>query len=256
MANLYFNAAVDNDWAELGNWWTNEACTAAAASLPTSSDSVVTLGVVGVNSGDAIEIASLTINGDFAVGTGGGDSVAVQGDVTINSGVVSGSIALLAGTAVFNGGYLDYSGGINGNAEFNNSSYNLGFISGDATFNDYATADETCYGNVTANDYAYIFYSTNSTPASATFNDYSTHGNGFVSHNNTMNDNSFVNNQGYANGDSFTFNDNSYGGVNSFVVLYVNGNPIVMTTGIIAYSLTFGFVRRSGINGSSILGVM
>lgn len=320
MATLYFNAAVDTDWAELGNWWQDEACTVAAASLPTSADNVVSLAVIGANSGTEPTVANLTLNDDLAI------PVTVTGAATISSGYISATIT--TPLAVFNGGLLDYSGNITGDAEFNggagsrgyvagnavfndtsynydggtvsgnatfnddsenqayatvyglatfngtsenkvfatcntsaifnDNSYNWGYVGADATFNDYSAADETCAGTLTANDYTYIYYSgVTASPTSATFNDYSTHGNGFVSYNNTLNDNAFVNNQGYVSGDTFTFNDNSYGGVQSATYVNINGNPIV-TTGIAHQSGPFSvnFVRRSGINGSSVLGVL
>lgn len=321
MATLYFNAAVDSDWNTLGNWWQDEECTVAATSLPTSSDSVVTLlnGIVtGTTGGGAITIANLTIGDDFDL------SPTVTGTATINNGYVNGTMTVPV--AVFNGGALDYGGQISGSATFNGGSFsrgsvggnavfndtavntdggyvggdatfnddsenqgystvngsatfngssnnkpsanvngsavfngtsdNAGYVGGDATFNDYSSASETCNGILTVNDYAYIGGSgMASTPTSATFNDFSTHGNAFVHYTVTMNHNSHVQNWGGAYADAFGFNDNSYGGTSSSSTVTINGNPIVIGA-ISGYSIALDFSRRSGINGSSVLGVI
>lgn len=78
MANLYFNAAVDNDWATLGNWWADSACSIAAAALPTSADDVeIKQGTtVSSNSGSVPTVDTLVNNGSM---TG----------ISINLGVLS-----------------------------------------------------------------------------------------------------------------------------------------------------------------------
>jgi hypothetical protein len=61
MATLYFNNAVNQNWATLGNWWTNSSYTTPASALPTSSDDVVVRNVVSSNTtGTTPTVASLT----------------------------------------------------------------------------------------------------------------------------------------------------------------------------------------------------
>jgi hypothetical protein len=116
MATLYFNAAVDADWDELGNWWTNSTFTSQAASLPTSADSVVLSATCDTNSGSEPTVVNLTIDG---------------------SGVAIGIALSVTGVATFNDSSLVGGGStITGNAVFNDSSYNAGTVTGNATFND------------------------------------------------------------------------------------------------------------------------
>lgn len=82
MATLYFNAAVDNDWNTLGNWWADSGCTTAAAALPASADDVTINSGASVtgNSGSVPQVRSLLVNGTlygFTV------DIAFEGSVSI-----------------------------------------------------------------------------------------------------------------------------------------------------------------------------
>lgn len=67
MADLYFNNAVDDNWNELGNWWTDSGFTNQATSLPGSGDSVYIDGQGGGifvnNSGLSIAVNHFETNG-------------------------------------------------------------------------------------------------------------------------------------------------------------------------------------------------
>jgi hypothetical protein len=132
MATLYFNAAVDTDWATLGNWWTDAACTLAAAGLPTSSDSVVATASI-----DSISMATPTVV-NFTT------SAYLQAAVTVT------------GVATFSGSNATLTGGtgvINGNAVFQNGAklWQYGYVTGNATFHDtaYTHSQVSVDGNVT-----------------------------------------------------------------------------------------------------------
>jgi len=147
-ATLYFNAAVDNDWAEVGNWWLDAAGTASAGRLPAAVDSAVVLG--GVYTSDSpVSLASLTV----------GSNDEFYGEYTV-SGAVSfaGSttnFAVITGNATFNDSSIN-AGTVTGNATFNDSSINAGTVTGNATFNDSSLSgpEGTVTGNATFNDSA------------------------------------------------------------------------------------------------------
>jgi hypothetical protein len=132
MATLYFNGAVDNDWATLGNWWTDAACTSAAAGLPTSSDSVVATANI-----NGISMATPTVV-NFTT------SAYLQAPVTVTGvATFSGSSARLTSG----------SGVIAGNAVFQNGAqlWEYGYVTGNATFHDtaYTHTQVSIDGNVT-----------------------------------------------------------------------------------------------------------
>jgi hypothetical protein len=126
---LYFNGAVDDDWAEVGNWWLDEAHTEPAGRLPNSVDSVVAT-------------ASITASGQTVV------------DFTLNDPIsigflLSGTLTA-TGSATFNGGAAN-NGTVTGDATFNDNSGNLGTVTGDATFNDNSFNGGTVTGTSTDN---------------------------------------------------------------------------------------------------------
>ena len=132
MATLYFNAAVDNDWNEVGNWWTNSGHTSAASGLPTSSDSVVLSADVTSNGGSTPTVVNLTTTQMVGI------TITVTGTATFTgtSARLEGGSAIIAGNAVFqNGGRL----------------WQYGYVTGNATFHDtaYAHYQTTVDGNVT-----------------------------------------------------------------------------------------------------------
>ena len=61
---LYYNSAVDTDWNNLSNWWTNLACTNAASFLPRTIDSVIFIsGATCLSNGGTVpSIKNLTLN--------------------------------------------------------------------------------------------------------------------------------------------------------------------------------------------------
>jgi hypothetical protein len=240
MATFYFNAAVDNEWTELGNWWTDADCTVPATSLPTSADDVVVKPMLNgygfhTNSGSAPTIASLSLSSEFLGSSSMGIYIdmTITGDagtvyevyqctVTAGSMVITGYLwdtATVIGNVTFKGAenFSPYGnlGTVDGNATFDEYSTNsaTGIVTGDATFNEFSTQSGTVGGNATFNDSS-INYGT--VTGDATFNDYS-YTNGTVSGNATFSGNSY----------------NRYG---------ING------------TVTLAYDR--GINGSSILGVV
>jgi hypothetical protein len=159
---LYFNGAVDNDWAEVGNWWLDAAGTEPAGRLPASVDSAVILAGV-LESATPVFLAGLTVNvdddfyGEYTVSgavqmlfvsnfaaingsvTFGGSGVnagTIVGDATFNGG--ARNQGTITGTATFNSSSSEEGGTINGNATFNGSSVHAGNVTGTATFNDSA----------------------------------------------------------------------------------------------------------------------
>lgn len=126
MATLYFNGAVDNDWDEIGNWWTSSAFTTQASALPTSSDSVVISAPIEAGGGTVV---NLTCNDAFT-----NINFTVSGTATFNGGSVN--YGTVYGNATFNDASSNDSGTVNGNVTFNDGSVNNGTVSGNATFND------------------------------------------------------------------------------------------------------------------------
>jgi hypothetical protein len=117
-ATLYFNGAVDDDWAEVGNWWLDDEHTQAAGRLPTSADSVVATAVLIIASGQTV--VNFTLNDP-------------EGEVHELFGTL-----IVTGNATFNGASFFNGGTINGDATFNDNSRNNGTVTGTATFNDSA----------------------------------------------------------------------------------------------------------------------
>lgn len=137
MATLYYNAAVDTNWATLGNWWTDSMFTVPASSLPTSSDDVNLYGSVESNSGSTPTVNSMTnygyvtyININCVTFCHYRDYASLQdGTVTAASGlfgVTGDTNAVIYG--IFNGITYLYStahirGTVNGTTHFYDSSY-------------------------------------------------------------------------------------------------------------------------------------
>jgi hypothetical protein len=168
MATLYFNAAVDNDWNTLGNWWTSDAFTTQASALPTSSDSVVLSASVGSNSGSAPTVVNLTSNGNISI------PFTVTGTATFNGGGPNSSDSgtTMTGNFVFNNDAGHGGGTIVGNVTFNDDSYTYSSITGNITLYDRALNGSTTTGNAVFNDESRNSMSGNVT-GTATFNDLS-----------------------------------------------------------------------------------
>lgn len=131
MANLYFNGAVDTDWATLGNWWTDAACTVAASALPGSGDSVYISNRIDANSGGAPTVANLYFNAAQAFLI----SITVTGEFSFSIGSFGGN---LTGNATFNSCDASFAY-VTGNATFNSSTMNGGTVEGAAEFTGYST---------------------------------------------------------------------------------------------------------------------
>jgi hypothetical protein len=129
-ATLYFDGAVDTDWAEIGNWWLDAGSTQSAGRLPASADSVVASMSIQLNS------------------TSAPTSIV---DFTLGGGLVVLAIAItVSGVATFNE-QAGNNATITGNAVFNDISANNGTVDGDATFNDSSVNDGTVTGTITDN---------------------------------------------------------------------------------------------------------
>ena len=112
LVTLYFDGAVDGDWAELGNWWQDSGHTVAATALPTAADSVVVGSSIDLNSGSEPTVVNFTITDGF-----------LEIPVTVT------------GMATFsNSATLGFTGTITGNATFNDTVQNFGTVTGTATF--------------------------------------------------------------------------------------------------------------------------
>jgi hypothetical protein len=245
MATLYFNAAVNDNWATLGNWWLNDSFTIPAESLPTSFDNVIvgnnlnTYVIISSNSGSEPTVANLTLNvaGIYI-------NITVTGQAIFNGCLGAGAGSHFINTMTV-GGDVDFNdcsyaqGTLNciGVVTFNQNAYNTGFIS-DATFNDSSSnIGGTVTGDAIFND---ISGNNGTVTGDVTFNDSSSNVGG-ISGTATFNDN--ASNAGPVNGDA-TFNDSSF----SF--------PAATYTGTLTLGSRTQYPIQRGINGSSILGVI
>lgn len=135
MATLYYNAAVDNDWNTLGNWWTDSGHTSAAASLPTSSDSVVASANINANGGSMPTVVNFTTTAYMAI------QITVTGVATFSGSGgrltnENNTGAEVIGNAVFqNGATLWQYATVTGNATFHDTAYTHPqcSVSGDVT---------------------------------------------------------------------------------------------------------------------------
>jgi hypothetical protein len=119
---LYFYGSDDDDWANLANWYEDEAGTVQATSLPTALDNVVVAANI-----DTTSTASQALQ-----------PIAVANYTVIdpsNDQYTSNAVVTVSGIATFNGSSV-HSGTILGNAVFNDFATNTGAVTGDATFND------------------------------------------------------------------------------------------------------------------------
>lgn len=149
-ATLYYNAAVDQDWGNASNWWTDAGFT-IPGTVPTIADDAIVSDQVVDNSSAPASVNSL----DFT-GGGGGDFFWI--DITVVT------------TATFNNSSNVSIGTITGNVVFNDNSVNNDSITGDATFNDSSINYATITGSATFNQTSYN-ESTGVVSTNATFND-------------------------------------------------------------------------------------
>lgn len=172
MATLYYNAAIDQNWSTLGNWWTDEYHSTPAASLPGSEDDVV---LSFHCYGGIPTIANLTVKEPVEFYGIAGGQMTVTGTATFNNGAKN--YAEISGAAVFNNNSRNSSGIVYGIATFNDVASNYAAIFGNATFNDESFNYGGVYGtgvngNATFND-ASRNIAGGSVQNNATFNDYS-----------------------------------------------------------------------------------
>jgi len=292
MATLYYYSVdfESTEWTELSNWWLDSAYTVPATALPTSADDVVVHWYVGSNAGSTPTVANLLVDNNsieipmivtgMATYLGEGP---LFGDLTGNATFddIYQLIATVTGNATFNGNSFN-GGTVTGNATFNDSSNNNGIVGGDATFNDstYNAFVATIGGDATLNDNA---VNQGTVEGDATFNG-NAYNSEIINGNATFNDSSY--NISAVYGDS-TFNDTSNENGTTFGVavfndfarmetdfnsadMVFNDNSYMADDSSTSGSVTFrghsynknnigGTVTvelTSGINGSSILGVI
>jgi hypothetical protein len=226
MATLYFNAAVNNNWATLGNWWTSDAFTTQASALPTSGDSVVLSETCTTNSGSAPTVVNLTFTNTPENSKNFGIAITVTGMATfnvywLNDGTVGGNavfsgaenLGTVTGNATFNDvpgmATAVHYGTVGGDATFSDTSYNEGTVTGNAVFNgnSYCELDVVVTGNATFYDYS----ANRGDTGGSIYYDYSYNDGSYLSYPDTFNDNSRCypgGAGGYGRVDA-TFNDNS-----------------------------------------------
>lgn len=147
---LYYNAAVNNDWGTLGNWWSDAAFTFPATALPDNTTPVeIHADVISNTAGDGVcycasaEFHSasfyspLVLNSASGVvnisGTAGVFDGTASGNISIHDTCSLGNNAVITGDATFRDSSTNSYGTIHGNAYFYESSYNYGQIDGNAT---------------------------------------------------------------------------------------------------------------------------
>jgi hypothetical protein len=186
---LYFDGSDDDNWFNLSNWWNDENHTEQAESLPRSVDSVVVTNTdADTTQGSEPTVANFTMNDTNQTDRG------PLGPLTVT------------GIAVFNGYSGNFATPLNGNAVFNDDSFNASVINGNVTFNGMSFTNPfgEINGNAVFNDDTF-----NDSPISgdAVFNGFSQHNFGATIGGNATFNNSATN-EGAVLGDA-TFNDNS-----------------------------------------------
>ncbi len=184
---VYFNAASDNDWSNVSNWWADAEFTVPANVLPGSESDVVISGLVSSDSSGAATVNS-------AVFTDGSELVDItltaatttfEGSA-INRGTVEGNAIFTsaeAGTLTLGDGM--YWGTVNGSVFgsddapitsfiFNASSVNVGTVPGNATFNAGAQNDGTVQGDAQVN-YPFVLPLGGTVEGNVTYSGYTTY---------------------------------------------------------------------------------
>lgn len=170
MATLYYNAAVDTDWNNPSNWWTDLACT-ISGTVPASGDNAVALSNVESNTGSTPTLTNFTGDGSYAIKI----NLNVNNLATFNNGYqfseFSTNSGLLVGNCLFDYG-ANY-GSISGNCTFKSSSnhFNItgnclfennsiasrfGTINGSGIFVNNAVCDGTVNGNCVFSSTSYF----------------------------------------------------------------------------------------------------
>ncbi len=272
---LYYNAAADNDWSNLANWWQDDQYTIPAVALPTSTNNVVLTASVTSNSGSEPVVANLiaiknpndlivstleipvTVVGDVTLGGASGERFAnratltVGGNVTLqpNSGlnqgtmIVSGDVDLYSyndrGTITVAGvaRFHDIGNGIGGGPTADIGT----IINGNAEFYGSSWNNGRVNGNA-------IFYDQSINMLYGTDGFSGLYGGGFVNGNATFNNDAWNKGNAGVEGYYVVFNDNSHnsGNINGFVTFNDNSHT---TSGNL---MTAYFFDSSYINGGWI----
>ena len=133
----YFNAAVDNNWNTLGNWWNDPGCTSQAASIPGVSNTAYIKANVNSNTGPVAQVGLLVLSGgNISSGVSITGPAELYGN-SVNSGTITGNVKLF--------GYSSNTGTISGNADVYTLSQSTpgGTISGTITY--YGTGERVLY---------------------------------------------------------------------------------------------------------------
>lgn len=134
MAYLYFNAAVNNNWNTVGNWWEDAGFTVPANRRPGTGDDVFISNDVTSNSGPIPTVSTLVTSRDIGI-----PIIVTNGASFVDLGLPPASLkSLIVGPCAFSGlCYVDATGIVIGNCTFNDYSYVLtgGAINGNCTFN-------------------------------------------------------------------------------------------------------------------------
>jgi hypothetical protein len=143
---FYFNAALDNDWNTLGNWWANEAHTAPAIRLPGIHDVVYAEVDILTNSGDPAIARNMTIIGpaQFDIDITLSNRATFIEDANFTGVIVEGQAYFYENSInnwEINGDVRFYdrsynNASINGSVRFYGTSYNKGTVTGRGRFYD------------------------------------------------------------------------------------------------------------------------
>jgi hypothetical protein len=138
---FYYKPTINNNWATLGNWYSDSAFETPAAALPPTGANVYLDGSCTANSGDTPVVANLAFS-PFYVNSNRtfGIAITVTGLATFTGGAyVTGTIY---GNADFRASSeLAVGGVVNGRANFYSTATNNGTVSGTAAFFDSACND-------------------------------------------------------------------------------------------------------------------
>ncbi len=180
MATLYFNAAADNTWDNVSNWWQDNAFTIPAIAIPAIGDTVYLEASILTGPAVAVTLAALYL---AQINTGvrlsnAGAGISTTGDLTVGKstylyGQVYNAHLTIGGTAYFYGGSINEENTLTvATAIFSFSSENyLGAITGNAIFNDNAANYySTIGGNAAFNDSSANYYGSTIT-GNAAFHD-------------------------------------------------------------------------------------
>jgi hypothetical protein len=133
----YFNAAVDNNWNTLGNWWNDPGCNVQATIIPGVSNTAYIKANVNSNTGPSAQVGLLVLSGG---NISSGVSITAPAELygkSNNAGTVVGNVKLF--------GYSSNTGTITGNVDVYTLSQSSpgGTISGTITY--YGTGERVIY---------------------------------------------------------------------------------------------------------------